>query len=371
MNEIIFIANYPTEWLKQDGASIRFLAIDEIFSDFNRTYVESFNFPFVNYLYYWYRDIKRGYNKLPEPNNNKIKSYKYLTKKQTIKMFENAKIIYIENFTNLAKLDLNLIKKYGYKMVLDFHGCVIEEMEMMNAPKWKIDNMRKYEECALKNIKTFVSVTNNMTEYYKNKYPESKDSRYILLPIYNDSKINCEEKIYTERINIIYSGRNYIWQNSELMIATIAKIVKQNAESIFNFTFLTPDIIEFKEIAARYGVEDKITFKSVPPDKLNDEYSKAHLGFILRDNNTVNRVACPTKLVEYMKAGIIPVVMQPEIGDFNKIGYKYILNSDLIAGNLLNFEQLQEMQKINYEIIEKYSAVINDNKTKLQSLLAN
>ena len=364
MNEIIFIAKYPTGWLKQDGASIRFLAIDEIFSDFNRTYVESFNFPFVNYLYYWYRDIKRGYNKLPESNDNKIKSYKYLTKKQTIKMFENAKIIYIENFTNLAKLDLNLIKKYGYKMVLDFHGCVIEEMKMMNAPKWKIDNMLKYEECALKNIKTFVSVTNNMTEYYKNKYPCSNDANYILLPIYNNNEIKYQLKNY-ENINIIYSGRNYVWQNSELMIKSIAEVVKNKNISNINYTFLTPDIEYYAALAKKYGVKNKITIKSVAPNELSQEYTKAHLGFILRDDNVVNRVACPTKLVEYMKAGIIPIVLQPEIGDFNKLGYKYILLSDLVKANIPSIEQMNDMRNFNLKIIQDFEKNIEITKTNL------
>ncbi len=368
MNEIIFIAKYPTGWLKQDGASIRFLAIDEIFSDFNRTYIESFNFPFVNYLYYWYRDIKRGYNKLPESSDNKIKSYKYLTKNQTIKIFENAKIIYIENFTNLAKLDLNLIKKYGYKMVLDFHGCVIEEMEMMNAPIWKISNMKKYEKFALKYIKTFVSVTNNMTTYYQNKYQESKKLKYITLPIFNSSNINFSEK-KENALNILYSGRNQVWQNPELMVKSIAEVVKNKKISNINYTFLTPDIQYYTNLAKKYEVENYITIKSVAPNDLNQEYAKAHLGFILRDDNVVNRVACPTKLVEYMKAGIIPIVLQPEIGDFNKLGYKYILNSDIRQGNLPSIKELKEMQKINLEIINELEKNVASSKAELQNLL--
>ena len=50
---IVFIAKYPTGELVKDGASIRFLAIDNIYKDWNKIYVESFTFPFFNFIYFF------------------------------------------------------------------------------------------------------------------------------------------------------------------------------------------------------------------------------------------------------------------------------------------------------------------------------
>lgn len=56
----------------------------------------------------------------------------------------------------------------------------------------------------------------------------------------------------------------------------------------------------------------------------------AHYGFILRDKHILNRVAAPTKMVEYLFFGIIPIVKYEEIGDVLKLGYEYIsYKSDL------------------------------------------
>src|SRR5690606_6210947 len=81
---------------------------------------------------------------------------------------------------------------------------------------------------------------------------------------------------------------------------------------------------------AKFGMEtdDNLRVLTVTPDELGDYYRQAHYGFILRDDITVNRVACPTKMVEYLFYGITPIVKSPSIGDFPERGYEYIEYSD-------------------------------------------
>ena len=50
----------------------------------------------------------------------------------------------------------------------------------------------------------------------------------------------------------------------------------------------------------------------------------------MRDDIVLNRVAAPTKLIEYLSYGLIPIVKTINIGDSVKMGYEYILyNEDL------------------------------------------
>lgn len=360
-NDIIFIAKYPTGKRQQDGAAIRFLEIDKIFKQFKRVYIESFSYPLNLLIYTILKEIKHNLLFKKSFKNDIISSHKFINKKRTFKLFENAKLIYIESYGNLIMLPPEIIKKYGYKMAFDCHGCAYEEAIMANLEQWKIDNLMYYEKLAVENIKHFVVVSNNMKNYYINKYSNAKNIDFIVLPIFPSSNIKIQDK-QKDSINLIYSGRNYVWQNSELMIKSIAEIVKNKKISSIDYTFLTPDIDYYTTLAQKYGVENDITIKSVAPNDLNQEYAKAHLGFILREDNVVNKVSCPTKLVEYMKSGIIPVVLQPEIGDFNNLGYKYILLSDLVEGNLPSNEQLAEMQKINLKIIENIETNIEETK---------
>lgn len=361
---IVFIAKYPTGELVKDGASIRFLAIDNIYKDWNKIYVESFTFPFFNFIYFLFRDFVRKYYKYPLFSNHNTKSYKYLDRKTTESLFESADIIYIENFTNLVKLDKKLLKKYASKMILDFHGCVIEEMKDLKAPWWKIANMKQYEYFALKHLKYFVSVSENMTKYYIKKYPFAKDKVFINLPIFNNSGVqsNCSPK---DKFRIIYSGKNQSWQNIELMVKTIKKLLNSDIKNKLDFEIYTPDIQEISNLLKQNNIFESVNIESCTQEQLINKYKYADFGFILRDDNFVNRVACPTKLIEYMKNGIIPIVLQPEIGDFNTLGYNYILNDDILHEKIPSFEELNRMKNVNYKIINEMNSLVKESENKL------
>lgn len=368
MKNIVFIAKYPTGELTKDGASIRFLAIDKIFKNYKKIYIESFLFPLHLFFYFLFREIKRKLYKYPLFQDANTTSYKYLSFFKTKKIFNNADIIYIENFTNLVRLDKNLIKNYGNKMVLDFHGCVIEEMEASKTPMIILNNMKNYEKLALENIKTFVSVTKNMTEYFQNKYPVSKNSKYIELPIFNE---NCPQNIKknsNETSLVIYSGKNQVWQNCELMISSIAKFVQENSDRNVKFKILTPDIAEINRLLESYDIINQVEVVSVSAEQLQYEYSEADFGFILRDDCIINNVACPTKLIEYMQYGVIPIVLQPNIGDFMKLGYRYILNDDFINGRLPSKSEQENMRKVNYEVVQKLIQQVEEAKQELLNL---
>ncbi len=124
-----------------------------------------------------------------------------------------------------------------------------------------------------------------------------------------------------EAVNVIYSGNTQKWQNIELM----CKIIKNNLSPTINYIILTGEIEKMKNIFKSQGIlNDNIKILSVLPGELVEYYAKANYGFILRDDIVVNNVACPTKMVEYLYYGIIPIVLSEKIGDFYKLNYEYI-----------------------------------------------
>ena len=58
----------------------------------------------------------------------------------------------------------------------------------------------------------------------------------------------------------------------------------------------------------------EITTKTA--EEMKEVYRHAQYGFVLRDDIVVNNVACPTKIIDYIKYDIIPIVKSPHIGDF-------------------------------------------------------
>jgi len=64
-------------------------------------------------------------------------------------------------------------------------------------------------------------------------------------------------------------------------------------------------------------------------------------------------VACPTKLIEYMLNGIIPIVLNPYIGDFKELGYSYISLERLEKGDPPSCFEIVNMRVNNLKVIEK------------------
>ena len=75
---------------------------------------------------------------------------------------------------------------------------------------------------------------------------------------------------------------------------------------------------------------ENVDIRGVKAEELANYYKKAHYGFVLRDDIPVNNVACPTKLVEYMNYGIIPIVLSDEIGDFKDIGFENLSVNNIV-----------------------------------------
>lgn len=98
----------------------------------------------------------------------------------------------------------------------------------------------------------------------------------------------------------------------------------------YRFIIMTQEEERANEIVSKLPNSDSVVVKSVLPKDLNLYYSIAHYGFILRDDIVLNRVAAPTKLIEYLSYGLIPIVKTINIGDSVKMGYEYIsYNEDL------------------------------------------
>ena len=61
--------------------------------------------------------------------------------------------------------------------------------------------------------------------------------------------------------------------------------------------------------------------KFVQHDYMQEELSKYDFGFLIRKNNIVNTVSSPIKFMEYLNAGVIPI-MTPFVGDYSNLAIK-------------------------------------------------
>ena len=104
---------------------------------------------------------------------------------------------------------------------------------------------------------------------------------------------------------------------------------------------------------------------AVPPSQVPDHYLTCTYGFVLRDPVLLNQVACPTKLVEYLYWGVIPIVLTSGIGDFAELGFAFVSLENFRSGRLPDDNEAAKMRVINRQVIEK---LIDSSEGELLSL---
>lgn len=312
-SEILFLAPYPTPENIKDGMISRIKAIDSFFEDVPRTY-----------LYVSLSKFVKGTYNIEE--NVKIYELNIFRHLFTIyKILFSSKVIYSHSiYMSLFLWPFILFFKGIF--VLDAHGAVPEEELYFKGSKKKFYYYSFVEKIIFFRSNYIICVTNAMKKHFINKYKKNNNNFiiYSILPhniTFPSTNETFSNDISHKEINILYSGGISPWQNIDLMLKTI----EDNQSPNMKYTILTGDreIIEKKIL--KYDIDSKnIEINSVLPSELGKYYKHADYAFILRDDNIVNNVANPTKLVEYLFYGIVPIVLSPKIGDYIELGYEYL-----------------------------------------------
>lgn len=335
---LLFLAPYPNSENIKDGMFSRIKAIDNFFINDKRIYLE------VSSRRYFKQRI------LKEPNLFIYQLNIFVHFFLIIKILYNSNYIYIHSINTLRILWILLLFFSRKKICLDLHGIVPEEFKM-NKKIFLATYSLFVEKIAFHLAKNVICVTNAMAQYYKNKYTTS-NANYIIYSIMPTWLKSFQEEdiptITSNKIKVIYSGGTQVWQNIDLMLTSIANYTFSNVE----FSILTGNKAEFEKLILKYNIQNKVSIKSFPPEELWKEYLTADYAFILRSDSLVNKLANPTKLVEYMYYGITPIVLTPDIGDYMDLKYEYIKLNAFFDGLIKVSKSSQNMHIIN-ELLSK------------------
>lgn len=339
-SNILILAPFPDHRYKHDGMISRIKHIDKIFYKIDRTYL------YVSFF-----------------KNKK----KYVFKKENVVIYElnlilhfslilqilfNSEKLYIHSIYQIRHI-WYLIPFYKKSKYLDLHGVVPEELKYFSNNLISSYYMALVEMIVFstKNL-TVICVTNKMILHLKAKYPKFS-GEYILYNIYPShlADINLNENTIDntnlEYTTFIYAGSCALWQKIELML----DLIKENLNERYKYIILTSNITEFEFYLTKKNIPlNRIELKTVSPEDLFKYYNNAHYGFLLRDDNIVNSVANPTKLIEYLASGITPIVLNPNIGDYFENGYEYItvdkFRSNFIFNNIKSKKNIQVAKKM-------------------------
>lgn len=354
---LVFISDYPNKINIRDGMMQRVAAIDSLVQNKKRTYL-SISFR---------KNTKRRTLVIGNCTVEYVNLFLHL---QFIKkVINSSKLVYVHSIYNFSKI-LFLVQKN--KTVLDIHGIVPEEMTMMGY-RFLSYVFNKVEKHAIWNSRLIIHVTDTMLDHYESKYINNINAESLVFPIFEPKSIQIDQsKWCVEKLKIVYAGGVQVWQNIELMVDVIKSFENYPAlmATVEFYIFLPENQVKsFSERYSDLNTMGNVIISSLPKEELISFLSGCHIGFVLRDATEVNNVACPTKLVEYLECGVVPIVKDIDIGDFYKNGYKSI-NCNAIVDSL-DLKVLEKMATHNLNIINEMKKQSAISKGKLEEILNN
>lgn len=247
---------------------------------------------------------------------------------------------------SLQKETLPLTSLSNIRLIWDVHGAVCEELALTSQDGLELANIMEKQMLTRANI--VVGVTNAMVDWLEEKH-SLKCQRRVILPIFDEHMTGLKDVPEKPSGNpvILYSGGVQVWQ---LLDETLEALCCSPIKAEYHF--FVNDEQAFAQLAEQKHCIDRITFRRVARDELQAEYDHAHFGFLLRDATAVNRVACPTKLAEYLYHGVIPILKTDAIGDYDRLGLEYVRLADFVAGRLPDGACQRRMRQNNFNILD-------------------
>lgn len=229
----------------------------------------------------------------------------------------------------------------GYKnIILWIQGISPEESYMRNKSKMRFYFLSFREWLGLRYADKIIMVSKKMCEHYNRKYHMALKRDIFYMPCFNSELDNdcffVKDK-YSEQ-TFVYAGGLAVWQCFEQSARLFSKIEKKLPNSRLNV--YTAQKEEAERIIRKYGIK-KYSIDFLSPEELSVQLKKAKYGFVLREDNEINRVATPTKISSYVADGVMPIYSSC-LNDFhNEVnGKKYFIS---ISNEIDSDENLEKI----------------------------
>ncbi|MEA5051237.1 MAG: hypothetical protein VB021_07155 [Oscillospiraceae bacterium] len=242
------------------------------------------------------------------------------------------------------------------RYILDMHGTVPAEFAL-NGDAESARAADEAERLCAQKCSLFVTVNEASADYLRAR---GEDVAAVACPLF-DMPQACAEKAPGEAPAVIYAGGLQAWQCIDEMVAA----VRACADGTLRYMFLVSDPPALREKLGDVAAQ----VLSVAPQEMPAYYRQARYGFLLRQDNDVNRYACPTKLLEYLAWGIIPILHSADIGDFAAFGMRYITKDAYVRGQLPSESERAAMAKDNIAVLGRIRAQAARGEEQLKKIL--
>ena len=224
-------------------------------------------------------------------------------KDKAVRCIPKDSYILVTSLFSFIRLYIKGFRNYIYW----FQGISPEEDYLIRKSRLRELVLSKIEKLALSKVKYKIGVSKYLFEHYNSKYKlDIKINDCFIMPCFNSDYYKGNFFIPNKYDNNVfcYAGGLQPWQGFESILKTYSDI-----ESKYKNTFLkvfSKDLEGAKKLIEKYNISN-YSVDCVKQEDMNKALAQCKYGFIIRDNDIINQVATPTKLVTYIGNGVIPI----------------------------------------------------------------
>lgn len=230
-----------------------------------------------------------------------------------------------------------------YSLITEIEGDSVSEIEYLREHPYcegfyekickDLASVHARQELAINNSDGIFVVTNELKNLLIKRYAKKSVSsdKFLVLPTgFDSTKFFFDPQLREQkrrelgidgRFTFIFTGNVYYsWQNIKASIDIFELVKFKNIAPSPFFIFLVRKAdheIALNFIRRAALTESDFLLKTVPHDNVNGYLNAADMGVLLRDNHTMNMVASPGKMGEYLAAGL-NILTTPYMGTYSK-----------------------------------------------------
>jgi hypothetical protein len=216
------------------------------------------------------------------------------------------------------------------------------------------------ERLVMQSVQAIVVVSDKLKRHLLSAYPFLSNRIIVELPmIPADIHFTTEKEQSSEVFSVAprlknaidnnhtifcYLGQAQSWQCAEETIDVYSRIERERNDTFF--LVLTRDTGVFSKLSQVKGIKN-IEIRSVPHAMVPCFLHWCDYGFVIRKPHLVNFVASPTKVLEYLSAGVRPILTEA-VGDFSDFLTQEQLGVVVPYRSLKNIDKgwIQSLQRI-------------------------
>jgi len=197
------------------------------------------------------------------------------------------------------------------KYISDFHADLYPELEFYGEKQWKIELAKKEARYSLKNSQHVLSVSRNLNDHLQQNYQiQFNVSVQPCLPDLGNFNSSFDERESKRtklglngKILLGYLGGLQDYQCIEQTIELFHRI-KETGLDVFLCIYTCDELSGIQEVLNDKGLDSSsFMIKCLSRSEVSIYTSILDVGFLLRENKTINIVSSPTKGLEYLAAG--------------------------------------------------------------------